>query len=256
MKLYLSGVIECKNDFKEKGGLIDFVEFNKLHILQTFYDVKNGDEFYFDKCADFLMDSGAFSVMNSKAQRSKFNPLEYAKKYGEFVRKHNVDQFIELDIDGVFGIDVYKDCLHCLQDTSGKDPLRVFHMWRGKEYFQELTKAKDRICIGGIAIKHIKESDYVMFDWMLEEAHKNHCKVHGLGMGTAKNIRRYDFDSTDSASWLTSMQFGHMYRFNGHELCKYPGSEGCKEGEHLTRKFSAWRALKEWAEYSKYLDAF
>jgi hypothetical protein len=256
MKLYLSGVIECKNDFKEKGGLIDFVEFNKLHILQTFYDVKDGDEFYFDKCADFLMDSGAFSVMNSKAQRNKFNPLEYAKKYGEYVRKHNIDQFIELDIDGVFGIDVYKDCLHCLQDTSGKDPLRVFHMWRGKEYFQELTKVKDRICIGGIAIKHIKESDYVMFDWMLEEAHENNCKIHGLGIGSSELIRKHDFDSVDSARWLTSMQFGHLYRFNGHELCKYPGSEGCKEGEHLTRKFSAWRALKEWAEYSKYLDAF
>ena len=72
----------------------------------------------------------------------------------------------------------------------------------------------------------------------------------------SEDIRKHNFDSVDSARWLTSMQFGHLYRFNGHELCKYPGSEGCKEGEHLTRKFSAWRALKEWAEYSKYLDTF
>ncbi len=256
MKLYLSGVIECKNDFEEKGGLIDFVEFDKLHILETFYNVKNGDELFFDKCADFLMDSGAFSVMNSKAQRNKFDPMEYTKKYGKYVKDHNIKDFIELDIDGVYGIQIYKDCLHRLQDITGRDPIRVMHSWRGKEYFQELTKKKDFVCLGGIAGTQNINLARSCLQWFVDTAHENNCRIHGLGIGSSELIRKHNFDSVDSARWLTSMQFGHLYRFNGHELCKYPGSEGCKEGEHLTRKFSAWRALKEWAEYSKYLDAF
>lgn len=256
MKLYLSGVIECKNDFKEKGGLLEWVDFSKLHILQTFYSVTNNDDFYYDKCADFLMDSGAFSVMNSKAQRNKFDPVEYTKKYGMYIKEHNIDQFIELDIDSVYGMKIYVDCLHRLQDITGKDPVRVMHSWRGKEYFQELTRKKDFVCLGGIAGTQNINLARQNLQWYVDVAHSNNCKIHGLGIGSVDIIRKYNFDSIDSARWLTSMQFGHLYRFNGHELCKYSGSEGCAEDEHVVRKFSAWRSLKEWEKFSNYIDLF
>lgn len=256
MKLFLSSVIEHSIDFDHVDKLENLIDFSKSYILQTYYKIKPGDEKYQEMAKDFLMDSGAFSVMNSKRQASTFNALEYTKKYATYIKERNIKSFIELDIDGVFGIKTYIDCLHCLQDITGLEPLRVWHKRRGFRYWDELTKKFDRVCIGGIAVKDISLDDEVLFNYLLSTAKKNNCKVHGLGVGSAKYLRKYDFDSVDSAGWLSSMQFGKLYKFDGHEVNWYKTDEINPEGERLARRFSGIYALKEWAEFSYYIDSF
>ena len=257
MKLFISSVIYNRQPFEKfkNSNMCDWLPLQNLHILESFYNVNSGDTEYYSSCGDFLLDSGAFSFMNRSGSKN-IDIKNYTVKYGEFVKKNNIDNFIELDIDGVFGIDVYKDCLYRLQDITGKDPLRVFHPWRGKEYFDELVKIKKRICVGSIAVKLIKQDDFYIFDYLLKKAHENNCQVHGLGVGSINTIRKYNFDSVDSASWLTSVRNGHLFRFDGHGMKKYDGSEGCENDQHIDRNFSGVLALQEWAKYSQYVDSF
>lgn len=256
MKLFLSSVIEHSIDFGYVDKLENLIDFSKNYILQTFYKIKTGDEKYQEMSKDFLMDSGAFSVMNSKKQASIFNALEYTKKYGKYIKERNIKSFIELDIDGVFGIQTYIDCLHCLQDITGTEPLRVWHKRRGINYWNELTKKFDRVCIGGIAVKDISLDDENLFNLLLSIAEKNNCKVHGLGVGSAKYIRKYNFDSVDSAAWLSSVQFGKLHKFDGHEVNTYVTDEINPENERLARRFSGIYALKEWEKFARYCDTF
>ena len=255
MKFFLSSVIEHSIDFSHVDKLENLIDFSKLYILQTFYKIKAGDEKYQEMSKGFLFDSGAFSVMNSKKQALAFNALEYTKKYGKYVKEHNIKDFIELDIDNVFGFEVYRDCLHCLQDITGREPLRVWHLHRGFEYYSNLVKKFDKICIGGIAIGNISPEDEKLFNFLLKEAHDNNCKVHALGVGSGKWVRKYNFDSTDSAGWLSSMQYGKYYRFNGHDILTYKIGVN-SDGERLSRRFSGIIALKEYAKYAEYLEQF
>lgn len=256
MKLYISAVFEnTGRNGAIKINVEDVINLNNLHILQSFAYAKEEHIEKYKLCKNFLLDSGAFSAMNSKTFKN-INIKDYCVQYAEFIKKNNINEFIELDVDGVFGIDVYKDCLHRLQDITGKDPLRVFHVWRGIDYFNELVKQKKRICIGGIAIRLIQPKDYNMFTHLLDIAHKNNCEVHGLGIGSSSVICKYNFDSVDSASWTTSIRNGHLFKFNGHELLKYAGSVGCPNNTHIDTNYVGILALKEWAKYSHYLDTF
>lgn len=255
MQLYLSGVIENISSCTPSKNIGNYIKMEELHILQTFFSVSKKDHEYWSRAKSFLMDSGAFSMMAGK-RKNNFDILDYTKRYGEYVKEHNVDQFIELDIDHVFGIQTYKDCLHCLQDITGREPIRVFHLHRGWGYYKDLVKKFDRICIGGIAVKDIKSDMFWIFEELLKEAHKNNCKVHGLGIGSARVIREFDFDSVDTAGWIAAMKFGSLYRFDGHSVVKYDGSSRCEEGRKISRVFAGTTALDEWTKYSQYVDTF
>lgn len=256
MKLYISAVFQNKKVVcKDNEELEDFVDLSKLHILQSFAYITSCECEKFVLCKDFLMDSGAFTIMNTKSGKN-FNIVEFTKEYARFIKKWNIDNFIELDVDSVFGMQTYIDCLHLLQDITGKDPIRVMHTWRGKDYFEELTKKKNFVCLGGIAGTQNMNLARSNLQWFVDTAHKNNCKIHGLGIGTIDLIRKHNFDSVDSANWCGAYRFGALLRFNGHELCKYNGSEGAGENEHIATNFVARRSLKEWESFSHYIDLF
>lgn len=256
MKLYISAVFEnCGQRGPVKEYAENIVDLSKLHILQSYAYAKDEDAERYILCRDFLMDSGAFTIMNSKRNKD-FDVIQFTKDYGNFVKKWNVDNFIELDVDGVFGMQIYIDCLHRLQDITGKDPIRVMHAWRGKEYFEELTKKKNFICMGGLAGIQNMNLNRSELQWFVDTAHKNDCKIHGLGIGNMNLIRKHNFDSVDSANWVLALRCGSLLRFNGHELCKYAGSEGAKENEHIATDFVARKSLNAWEQLSHYVDLF
>ena len=109
--------------------MIDFVQ--DANVLHSFAYHKESYVPYYNKCKSLLFDSGAFTFMNAKNKKNNFNPLEYTKKYAKHIRDNNIDLFLEMDIDGVYGFDVYKDCFNWVQDITGKDAIYVFHKWRG-----------------------------------------------------------------------------------------------------------------------------
>lgn len=256
MKLFISSIFENESLISKERQVEKIVDLSKLHILQSFAYVKAIERFERALgAADFLLDSGAFTFMNGKKSR-EFDIVGFTRKYGEFVKKWNIDNFLELDVDSVFGMETYVKCLHLLQDITGKDPVRVMHTWRGKEYFEELTKKKKFVCLGGIAGTQNLTTARSNLQWFVDTAHKNGCRIHGLGIGTMNVIRKNDFDSVDSANWLASVKFGKVLHFNGHEIVKYDSGERAGKDERIDTTFVANTAIKAWEQLSHYVDLF
>lgn len=249
MKLYLSSVF---NSSLDKNKMIDFVQ--DANILHSFAYYKESYIPYYYKCKSLLLDSGAFTLMNAKNKKNNFNPLEYTKKYAKHIRDNNIDLFLEMDIDGVYGFEVYKDCLHCLQDITGKDPIYVFHKWRGLNYYKELVKQKNYIALGDVSIDNKSRELYKFFPWFIEEAHRNNCKVHGLAFTSLKDLQFMNFDSVDSSVWAASQRFGRCARFDGHSIKVY--DERKNDEIKLIRSNAVLEHdYLEWKKLSQYFDS-
>lgn len=250
MRLYLAGLIEQMSNWDNelKSNIL-----KDCNVLQSFAYYKPGDEKYYSLCKSILMDSGAFSIMNNKSMRNKFDPLEYVKKYAQFIKQNDIKYFFELDIEGVYGFDVYRDCLKCLQDITGKEPIYVFHKWRGLDYFKELVKQKDYIALGDVSVGGGSRKLYDYFPWFIQEAHKNNCKVHGLAFTALKDLRYMEFDSIDSTSWSSGCRFANACRFDGHNIQNYRliRQDGIDIPTSTTFKK---HDIPEWKQLSQYFD--
>lgn len=193
MKIFMAGtysheyvVQEHKNDY----------------ILESFYSIKEWQIPYIKECKMFLLDSGAFTFMNSNKGKIDFN--QYLKDYINFINKYDIKYFFELDIDSIVGHEKVKEMRAVLEKGTGKKCIPVWHKSRGLEEWRKLTKEYDYVAIGGIVTKEIKRKEYKYFSPMLSIAKENGCKVHGLGFTNLKALKRYHFYSVDSTSWLSS----------------------------------------------------
>lgn len=94
MKIYLAG------DVLDRLRYINFDK-NKMpiYLLQTFFDMRKrrerDNERTIHGCKEFLLDSGAFTFMNSG---KKVHWKTYVDEYIEFINRHDVQQFFELDL--------------------------------------------------------------------------------------------------------------------------------------------------------------
>lgn len=253
MRVYLSTVL-ASNLVMNEPDSVAAERLKNTHILQSFaYDFKNVEKYY-PMCKSVMLDSGAFTVMNSKSKRNNFNPMQYCKEYANHIKKNNIDTFLELDIEGVYGFDVYRDCLHQLQDITGKMPIIVFHKWRGLNYYKELVKKVPYIALGDVSVGGSSSRElYKFFPWFIKEAHKNNCKVHGLAFTSIPDLQFMEMDSVDSSSWSAGCRFGHPFRFDGHCLKVYD----CSRTE--TRQLDHNKVVKlhdylEWQKLSQYYD--
>lgn len=254
MRLYISSLFE---KISEKP-IADFVDKNieDMYVLTSFAYWKESFTPYMERAKRFLSDSGAFTVMFSKKGQGNFNPLEYTKKYANFVKSHNIKDFIEMDIDGVYGIDVYKDCLHCLQDITGRDPVPVWHKWRGLENWYDVCKNHKFVCFGDVNNK-ISREGYDYFVNFLDIAHSFGTKVHGLGITGMKNLKYLSFDSVDSSTWSSGCRFAEIHKFDGHDIfrCRLSKDERRKEKDIDVQKINL-NNLSEWVKLQKYLEQY
>lgn len=254
MRLYLSSVLETTQSYQCK--IEDIWDISNLYILQSFAYAKPSHIEYYSRCKGFLMDSGAFTIMNSKSRKDTFDIRKFNRDYANFVKKNNIDDFFELDIDSVFGFDVYKDCLHQLQDITGKEPIRVFHDWRGKEYFECCCQKYPRIALGGVAKGNTQHLWRKNMEWFTDVANRYGCKIHGLGVTDPNIIRRCNFYSIDSSSWTAGGRFGTVYRFNGRQVEHYDMSrKNCPDGKQLDKNSALSVSSEAWSLYAKYLDS-
>lgn len=251
MRVYLSSVLECEIPFEEKLKLC-----SNSYVLHSFAYYKPQIKDLMSACKDVLIDSGAFTLMARSIRNgnnANFDIKAYCKKYAEFVRDNKIENFIELDVEGAYGFETYKYCLYMLQDITGKDPIYVFHRWRGLDYFKELVKKKNYICLGDVDVvtRNLTQEKY--FPWFVEEAHKNNCKVHGLAFTQMDKLKHIPFDSIDSSSWTAGARFANVSRFDGHTVIGY----SCKRTESRSLPCSTdckRHDLPEWIKLQRYFD--
>lgn len=247
MKVFLADAgTRFKSAYKESNKNI----FEDTYILQSFFYV---DDFTTKKilpnCKMFLLDSGAFTFMNSKNKKCNFE--EYIVRYIDFIKFYDIKYFFELDVDSVVGYEKVKEYRERLEKETGKKCIPVWHKSRGKDEFLKMCDKYDYVAIGGIVTKEITKEQYPFFTWFINEAHKRNCKIHGLGFTSLSEIEKYHFDSVDSTSWTSGNRFGIVYNFDGKKLIQTKRPNNKRIGDHYGLSL---HNFNEWLKFQKYAD--
>lgn len=247
MKLYLAG---GNIGYKWAGDYNENIILNKPYILESYFYVKQHGEWItklrpFFK--NFLLDSGAFTYLNGA--KANVNWDLYIEQYADFINKHNIDLFIELDIDSVVGLKEVERLRIKLENLTNKKCIPVWHKSRGLEYWKKMVNEYSYVAIGGIVTQEIKRNEYDVFYHLLKIARENNCKVHGLGFTNLEGLKKYKFYSVDSTAWLYGNRGGFLYKFNGESIIKIS-----RKGLRLKGREGAIHNFNEWIKFSQYAE--
>ena len=221
------------------------------YMLESFLTITNWFVPHIKDCELFMLDSGAFVFMRNSKGEVDFD--DYLTKYIQFINKHDIKYFFELDIDVVVGLKEVERLRKRLETETGKKCIPVWHRSRGKQNFIEMCKEYDYVAIGGIATKEIKPNEYKYLKWFIDTAHSYGCKIHGLGFTNLKGLYIYNFDSVDSTSWVSGGKFGSLYQFNGREL-KQVDTGIRRRISGLSTQFINRSNYYEWVKFQRYAD--
>lgn len=251
MKVFLAGntmpeLYIYPTIYKEKNP--DYKPF----ILESFYYTNKDTEKLLHMHGDYLLDSGAFTFMQS-SHKEKVDWEDYIRKYAEYINKHDIDKFFELDIDSVVGYEKVLEYRKLLEKLTGKKCIPVWHSWRGLKEFEKSCKEYPYVAIGGLVgidkQSEYKKSAQKYFDWFIQTAHKNGAKIHALGYTSLEGMKKYHFDSVDSTAWTGGNRFGFVYYFNGETMKKVdkPKGKAFKDVRQL-----ALHNYLEWCKFQRY----
>lgn len=217
------------------------------YVLESFYSIEDWQlPLIRDNWEMFLLDSGAFTFMNGCKQSVDWK--QYVDDYCDFIIKNDIKYFFELDIDVIVGYDNVKRITKYIEQKTQKKPIPVWHKSRGIEEWKRLCAEYDYVAIGGIVTKEIKEQDYKFLPELIRIAHKNGCKVHGLGFTSMKWLPHIPFDSVDSTNWQSGGRFGQMHSFDGRRIV----SRNFAGKRAIYKKLDAYN-LDEWIKFQKYM---
>ena len=179
MRLCLAGTFPAEKVVREN---------RPEYVLESFFYIKPWQVEEMSKWKMFLLDSGAFTFMHGIEASSK--PVDwdgYLGRYIDFINRHDIQHFFELDVDIIVGYDAVKRMRARLEAETGKKSIPVWHRSRGLDEFKRLCRDYPYIGIGGFAIKHIQPSEYGYIRRLVQYANACGVRVHGLG--TPKRMR-------------------------------------------------------------------
>ncbi len=108
------------------------------YVLESFFYIKPWQVEEMPKWKMFLLDSGAFTFMHGVEASSK--PVDwdgYLSRYIDFINRHDVQHFFELDVDIIVGYDAVKRMRARLEAETGKQSIPVWHRSRGLDEFKK-----------------------------------------------------------------------------------------------------------------------
>lgn len=239
MKVYLASLFHG-HFYKE--GINNFV-------LDSFFYYEPEFEEYIPKTKDFILDSGAFSFLKGQT-----NPdfSHYTGEYIDFINRNHIDKFMELDIDAIKGINYVEKLRNRIEAKTGRQCTPVWHRSRGMDYFKGLCRDYSYVAIGGLAIKDIKRNEYQKLIPMVNYAHSQGCKIHGLGFTNIPWLSKIHWDSVDSTNWNCGARYATAYRFDPVKgtiiTIKRPEN---KRG--LYKKLNKHN-IQEWLKFQRYAE--
>lgn len=251
MQLFLAGVAP----WRVGGGYDPIIIEHRPFILESFFYADADTERLLPYYGDFLLDSGAFTFCGTGGfTQDQFEP--YLERYADFINRNHVNKFFELDVDSITGYEKVLYFRKKLEKLTGKQPIPVWHISRGKEEFLRHCDEFPYVALGGY-VAAIKASDprqkaYVKsYPWFISEAHKRKAKIHGLGFTQLKLLPQMHFDSVDSTAWTTGNRFGYLYFFDGKTMQKREPPKGHRIGDS---RAAALNNYTEWIKYQKYAN--
>lgn len=144
MKLYLAGISGAKKWLND--GVVKAEDFN---CLESFYSLGEWMRPYIPRFKSFLLDSGAFTFLNSAQKYSSVNWNAYADRYADFIRENGIKRYFELDLDGVIGLHNTERLRARIEARSGVQCIPVWHRARGKDYFLSMVRDYSYVAVGG-----------------------------------------------------------------------------------------------------------
>lgn len=252
MNLYLGGSISsCEQMYLKEYGC--------NFLLQTFYDLKNKQEKYIREILsipkkDFMLDSGAFTFMNTGKKGVDWK--EYISKYIEFINKYKIKYYIELDLYSILGVDSTEKIRDFLYENTGIFPIPVYHGTMPLSYYRDLCKKYPYVAIS--ATGTIESSKWTrnkkILNKVINIGKSYNTKLHGLGYTKLDFLNNQDlsFDSVDSSSWLSGARYGCHYYIKHSNI--FMASENTNLG-YKKRSHSEWAEinLKAWIYMQKKL---
>lgn len=222
---------------------------HRPYILESFYYVDADTEKLLPYFGDFLLDSGAFTFMQSSKSHVVWE--EYIEKYADFINRNHVEKFFELDIDSVVGYDKVLEYRKRLEKLVNRPVIPVWHKSRGMDEFYKMCDEYSYVAIGGIVSKEIKPEQYGALPKLISCAHSRKAKIHGLGFTNLAWLPKCHFDSVDSTAWTTGNRFGFIYQFTGKTMIKHDVPKGKRLAD--SRKVAEINYL-EWVKFQKYAE--
>ena len=248
MRIFLAGGATVIEQNIKRGNAGKEI-YNNANILQSFYYAKDYDEkIVIPNCKDFMLDSGAFTFMQGKSGKVDWD--DYVNRYADFINRHSIKKFLELDIDNLVGFKEVIKLRNKLEEKTERKPIPVWHKSRGLEQFKKDAEQYPYVAIGGIVTKEKLPKDYSVFTALINEAHKRGAKIHGLGFTNLKGLPKYHFDSVDSTAWVSGNRFGAVYFFDGKTMKKVEKPPG--------KRVVTWKTglhnFEEWKKFGLYAE--
>lgn len=203
MKLCIAGTNADRRLFE--NSMVDL-----RFVLESHFYMRPWQIDQIGKIEHFMLDSGAFSFLNSKRM---VDIDEYVDGYINFINQNDVQYFFELDIDSVIGYEEVRKIRQKIERRTRKRCIPVWHKSRGVRDFHAMCRKYDYVAIGGIVTREIEKSEHFLLNAFCDLAHDYGCKIHGLGF-TPPNLKDYRFDSVDSTSWSVGRRYGRLYQFS------------------------------------------
>lgn len=223
------------------------------YFLESFLTIRNWFIPHIKNCEMFMLDSGTFAFMRSGKDKENFD--EYLTRYINFINKHDIKYFFELDVDSVVGFEEVKRLRTRLEKETGKKCIPVWHRSRGKEEFIQMCQEYDYVSLGGIAANEIKSSEYPYLKWFIDTAHSYDCKIHGLGFTNLKGLYLYNFDSVDSTTWIQGGKHGRLFHFDGMYL-KEANTRSRRRRSDLNTHPINRHNFYEWTRFQEFADKY
>lgn len=238
MEKHVAGVREFLNEKQMPPPKID------IDILLSFM-YPNEDVIRLIPCfRNFFLDSGAFTFAQGKRHQ---NFEEYTERYIEFVKKYKIQNFLEMDIDGIIGYEKVKELRKKIERGVGRQCIPVWHINRGKQEFLNMCDEYKYVAIGGIPRNAPEMWRY--FPWFIKQAHMRGAKIHGLGFTSFDGLKKYHFDSVDSSAWTVGNRFGCALLLEGGRIKRIqkPKGKEIRAVEMAVHNFGEWVKFARWA---------
>lgn len=191
---------------------------SKTNVLCSFQYKKAMEGFTAGSCGRFMADSGAFTAMNSGIDIDS----KYIDQYIDWINNWNIQDFIEMDLDEIIGVQETSDIRKYIERKTGKKPIPCWHLERGSQGWIDMCEKYPYVAISlsrqTKVSKWLQNNQFRPITWLLKEARKKDCKVHALGCNDFDLLKRHKFYSADSSTHTLGARFGHILQFKDGKL--------------------------------------
>ena len=180
-------------------------------LLMSYHYLREGMDFLPDlACTEWVLDSGAFSALNSGATIDPDTYIQFCKDVLSGPRPP-----VE-----IFALDVIGDHDATLANTeaaweAGIECIPTYHPGEPESYLRHIAETYPKIAIGGVAMMKPTSRKLAFAKAVFARVWPK--PIHGLGFGTEQTIMALPWHTVDASNWQAApSRFGNWRSYSSH----------------------------------------